>query len=251
MRLPTSVYVLLTILIAFALTPVGPVRADDAADKQAFEEAIRQYLLENPEVVVEALQRYQAAERERENQRRREMIVTHRDQLINDGHSFVKGAPDADVTIVEFFDYKCGFCRRSLPALRALVESDPKVRIVYKEFPILGQESVIAARAALASIPQGKYYEFHNALMSSRQTLDEANVLAIAREVGLDAEKIKADMYGEEIADALRKNYGLAETLGVEGTPAFVIGDTFVPGALSAERLAQLVEEARTGCVTC
>ncbi len=146
---------------------------------------------------------------------------------------------------MEFFDYRCPYCKRVAGALQALVAEDPNIRLVMKEYPILSQESIEAARAALAAARQGQYERFHFALMERGGSMTESEVMGVAQSVGLDLDQLRRDMQSAEIEEALRRNYALAETIGVGGTPAMVIGTTLIPGAVGLERLRSLVAEAR------
>ncbi len=226
-------------------------RAEDSSDvldptqTEAFQKLVRDYLLANPEVIVEALETYQQRQNEAEAERRRAALIAHAKALNEDPLSPVLGNPQGDITVVEFFDYRCPYCRQVADALQDLVAEDPKVRLVMKEYPILSQESVEAARAALAAVRQDQYESFHFALMERGGSMSEAEVMGVAQSVGLDVERLKRDMQSADVEEALRRNYALAETIGVTGTPAMVIGTTLVPGAVSLERLRQLVAEAR------
>ena len=241
------------VLATFLTLPPAATAADPQAtpDTEAIEKIVRDYLIRNPEVIVEALEELERRREIANQEREREAIIAHRAALLDDPASYVAGNRDGDVTIVEFFDYRCPYCKRSLGALMTTLENDPNVRVVFKEFPILGEESVLASRAAIASIQQGKYLDYHNALMESGSELNEQSVLQIAREVGLDADKLMADMFSTEVTEVIRDNYLLAEALGIGGTPAFVIGDQLIPGAIDERRFAELIQEARTGCLTC
>ena len=151
-------------------------------------------------------------------------------ELKNDPTAPIAGNPNGDVVVVEFFDYRCGVCKRVLPIVLELLEKDPKVKLVYKEWPILGPESVFAARAALASRSQGKYVAFHNEMMRAQGAFDEASVMAMAKRVGLDTAKLRKDMESPEIEAVLKKNFELADALRLNGTPSFVVGDTLIRG---------------------
>jgi protein-disulfide isomerase len=176
--------------------------------------------------------------------RTRKALTDQRDALEKDPLAPVAGNPRGDVTVVEFFDYSCGYCKRVAPALEALKAADPNVRVVYKEFPILGPGSVFAARAALAAHRQGKYEPLHRALMQA-DALDEAVVRRLAAEVGLDVARLEKDMEAPEVMQALQGNQQLAAALDIGGTPAFVIGERLVPGAVGAEALQALVNQER------
>ncbi len=203
------------------------------------------YLRENPDAIVEALRAYQAQAEEAQRDEQRKAVAEHWEDLALRADDPVLGNPDGNVTLVEFFDYRCGYCRRALPDVMALKETDPQLRIVMKEFPILGPDSVIAARAALAARKQGKYAVFHEALMQAEGSLDEARILAVADEVGLDLDRLRGDMEAPEINATLRRNFELAEALGIRGTPAFVTRNDLVPGAVGADALKAMVNAAR------
>ena len=167
--------------------------------------------------------------------------------LFEDPESPVLGNAQGDVTIVEFFDYRCPYCRKVAPDLAALLDRDPGVRLVYKEWPILGRSSMVAARGALAAHLQGFYAPVHEALMKGELDLDDDAIVAFAVSLGANAEQMRADMTSKRVTQALMRNNDVARALGVTGTPAFVIGDTLVPGAVSLEQLEAVVAKARAG----
>ncbi len=177
----------------------------------------------------------------------RNSFASHPKSLFDDPGSPVSGNPNGGVTLIEFFDYHCAVCKSVLGVVMTLIEEDPDVRLVFKEFPILGRESVVAARAALAATAQdpSKYVPFHIALMSSRGLLTEPRILRLARSVGLDTERLKTGMYAPEIVVAIKHNWELADALRIRGTPAFVIGDKVIPGAVSLKTLKRYVAKAR------
>lgn len=208
-------------------------------------EIVRQYLMENPQVLVDALTEYQERQRLAEEERQQQAVIAQREALRQDSDTPVLGNPDGDVVIVEFFDYRCGYCRRVVGDLRDVVEKDGGIRLVMKEFPILGPASLRASRAALASVKQGKYEAYHYALMTRPGDMSEPHLMEVARSVGMDVEQLKADMEAEEINTMIQRNRTLAHSLRITGTPAFVFGDTLVPGAIDAEAMLQLIAEAR------
>ena len=159
----------------------------------------------------------------------------------------VSGNPQGDVTLVEFFDYQCGHCKRSLQSVMDLLESDGQLRIVWKEFPILGSVSRFAARAGMAAARQGRYLEYHVAVMGSRGRLTEDGIMAMAADAGLDVRRLRRDMRDPAIKDYLDETIRLARTLGIGGTPAYVIGDALVPGAVGGDRLKEFIAKARSG----
>jgi len=175
----------------------------------------------------------------------RAALAAARDALEADPRDPVAGDPDGDVAVVEFSDYQCGFCRMVHPTVRALLDGDPGVRRVRKEFPILGPASVSAARAALAAHAQGRHAEMDAALMALRGRLDDGIVMRVAAEVGLDLDRLRADMASPAVEEAIRAARELAASLGIRGTPTFVVGDRVVPGAVDLETLRQFVRDAR------
>lgn len=208
---------------------------------------VRRYLLEHPEVIMEAVQVLERRRAEAEAEAGRAAVARHMDELANDGYSVVAGNPDGDVTIVEFTDYNCGFCRRAHPETRALLESDPNLRLVIKEFPILGPESRVASEAAMAAVAQGRelYLAFNDAMMRHGAKLDARAVWRIADEVGLDVDRLKADAKDPEIAARIARTQALAQALGIDGTPSFVIGDQVEKGYRPLEVLRERVAEVR------
>jgi protein-disulfide isomerase len=222
-------------------------RAKSEPELDEFEQRVRAYLLEHPEVIMEAMQLLQERQRAAEAENLKRVIARRSAEILNDPDAPVAGNPSGDATLVEFFDYNCPYCRRVAPAVSGLIDDDPDLRVVYKEFPILGPGSQFAARAALASRAQGRYLEFHEALMNAGEKVSEDSVLKIAREVGLDVDRLSEDMKDPAIEAAIARNLELANALGVTGTPAFVIGDHLVPGAVDRATLEGLIGQARRG----
>jgi len=173
--------------------------------------------------------------------------AAHRDQLRSDPASPVAGNPAGDVTIVEFFDYQCPYCKASSTTLAQLLAEDNGIRLVLKEFPVLGDDSILASRAAVASIAQGKYWAFHQALLAHRGGFDVPTLKNIARSVGMDADRMEADMSVSATDPAIQGNLHLADEIGIQVTPTFIIGDQAYEGATSLEELRALVEKARKG----
>jgi len=212
---------------------------------QAIERIIHDYLMRNPEVILDAVESLEQKRNEQARETAKSAIAEHRDEILNDPDSPVAGNAKGDVTIVEFFDYRCPYCKQVEPSLAQLREEDPNVRFVYKELPILGPDSVVATRAALAARKQKKYQELHDALMRARGTLDEATVLKIASEVGIDTKQLKADMTSPDVERIIKRNIDLAHSLTISGTPGFIIGNQLVPGAVDMATLKSLVADAR------
>ncbi|MBO6519873.1 MAG: thioredoxin domain-containing protein [Rhodospirillales bacterium] len=239
------------IISAFAVSAPG-ARADDAASlsdaqKSEIEKLIHDYIVKNPQVILDAVRAHQEAQAAAEEQAQQQRLVDMREQIENGKLSPVGGNAAGNVTVVEFFDYRCGYCKRVHDIVVDTVADDGNVRFVYKEFPILGPESVIAARAALGVFynQKDKYIDFHNALMTAKGAFSEARVLDIAASVDLDKDAVKKHMDDPRIDTELRHNMALAEALGIRGTPAFIVNNTLVPGALDRETLENLIKEAR------
>jgi protein-disulfide isomerase len=222
-------------------------RAVSEPELDEFEQRVRDYLLKNPEVIMEALQILQERQRAAEAENLKRTIAERSAEILNDPAAPVGGNPSGDITLVEFFDYNCPYCRRVAPTVTDLIEDDPNLRLVYKEFPILGPGSQFAARAALASRAQGKYLEFHETLMNAGQQVNEDSVIEIARAVELDVDRLAEDMEDPAIEAAIARNLELASALGITGTPSFVIGDRVVPGAVDRTTLEALITQARRG----
>lgn len=227
--------------------PVPVSVAADSGSRPDIGKSIRAYLLANPEVLVEAMQEL---ERKQDNQRdavAQKAIRQHEAELMRDADSPIGGNPDGDVTVVEFNDYQCPYCKRAHQAVKSVSAADGKVKVVYKDLPILGEPSRIASLAALASVKQGKHQPLHNALMEFSGKLDRERILEIAASVGLDVAQLEKDMEDPKLRQIIDRNMALASALGVRGTPAFVVGKQFVPGAVDAETLKQLIADARKG----
>ena len=221
----------------------GALAADP--DKAMLGRMIREYIIANPEVLVEAMQEF---ERRQETQRDAvalKAISQHRTELLSDPESPTAGNANGDVVIVDFNDYQCPYCKRAHLALKSVVAADGKVKVVYKDLPILGEPSRIAALAALAAVKQGKHLALHNALMEFSGKLDRDRIMEIATSVGLDIALLQKDMDDPKFKQLIDRNMALASALGVRGTPAFVIGDQFVPGAIDSDALKQLIADAR------
>ncbi len=233
---------------ALAAAPFAAAAQSLTAQQGAdIDERIRAYILENPEVLIEALE---VLEQRRQAQRAagdKALIATNDAALFNDGFSHVMGNPDGDVTIVEFADYRCSYCKAAHPQVAELLKSDGNIRLILKEFPILGPDSTTAARAAMAAgrLDPGKYQAFHDAMMSWRGTLDENTVFGIAKSQGIDLDALRAEMAAPEIAGHIRSTYALARALGIEGTPAFVVGDQVVRGFVQLDQMREMVDLAR------
>ena len=227
-----------------ALVSFSPAFAQEM-DEDALKALILQTIRDNPEVVMEAIETLQAREEAAKELAAAEALKTQKAALQNDPNAPVMGNPDGDITVVEFFDYNCGYCRRVFPAIQELMAGDTNIKVVMREWPILGEESVFAARASLASRKQGKYEEFHTALMEFQGRASEAVVLRVADDLGMDIDQLRADMEGPEVEAHFAASRQLTQALGLNGTPAFVFEDQLVPGAIELEQMQALVEQIR------
>lgn len=216
-----------------------------ALQKNEIRNTVREYLLENPQVVVEAIEKIRSQQQRSEGQRRQNIVTARADQLFKSRSDPSVGDPKASVTIVEFFDYQCPYCRRMAQQLAKLNKEDSDLRIVYKEFPIFGPASTLAASAAMGAMRQGKYEEFHLALMGIRGAPSERSIFRLAERIGLDAGRLRADMNSATPQRIFQRNRRLAQELGIRGTPAFVIGDQVIRGAVEINRLRELIAEQR------
>lgn len=215
------------------------------AQKQDVRNIVREYLIENPDVIVEALEILQSRHQQTEQQRNRGALAANVDRLVNSRGDPAIGNPEASVTVVEFFDYQCPYCKRMAQDLADLAAEDPDLRIVFKEFPVFGTESTLATRAALAAAKQGKYLEFHLAVMNLRGAPSESAIFRLASRLDLDLDRLRTDMQSQEIEATIQDNYRLAQEIGVRGTPAFIVGDELIPGAMSLQAMRDLIARKR------
>lgn len=240
---------LLLVAATFLFNPISVVAEETFTPEQktAVEAIVGQYLKNNPEVVVEAIRELRRRDEQAQADQQQTILKTMRPALKRNPNDPLIGNPDGDVTVVEFFDYRCGYCKRVFPDIQALIKEDGNIRYVLKEFPILGDASVYASRAALAVWlgQTGRYNDFHSAMMQSKGSLSKGRVNALAGESGVDSKKMFADMKNPKIDEILALNSQLAGGLGITGTPGFVFGDTVVPGAISKEAMVDLVAAMR------
>ena len=232
-----------TFLSPVEVRAAGP--SGEPLTRQGLEQMIEQYIRTHPEVIEQSLQSLENKRAAEEQERQKAALATHQQELLNDPASPVSGNPAGDVTVVEFFDYRCGYCKRAASALTQLQQGDARVRVVYKDFPILGETSELAAKAALASNLQGKHRAFHEALLATKDDLTKEQLFRIAAEAGVDVNRLDQDMTRPEWQPILDRNRALAKTLGISGTPAFIVGNDLVPGALDLKTLQELVAHKR------
>jgi protein-disulfide isomerase len=245
-------------LLAFALCAAPQaVSAQSFSDAQRgdIEKIVRDYLLKHPEVLEEAMNELSKRQAAAEAEKHQATIVKNADAIFNSPRGVTIGNKDGDVTFVEFFDYNCGYCKRAMGDMLELMKSDPKLKVVLKEFPVLSQGSVEAAQVAVAvrmQDPTGKkYLDFHQKLLTGRGAADKARALAAAKEAGLDMAKLEKDLGSPEVKATLEENLKLADSLGMNGTPSYVIGKQVVIGAVGVETLREKISTARCGKATC
>ncbi|MCA1381112.1 MULTISPECIES: DsbA family protein [unclassified Bradyrhizobium] len=244
----------------FALAMFGaavPASADSFSDSQRteIEKIIKNYLVSNPEVLEEAMAELSKRQAAAETQKHQASIAQNAEAIFNSPRQVVLGNRDGDVTFVEFFDYNCGYCKRAMDDMLTIMKGDPKLKVVLKEFPVLSQGSVEAAQVGVAvrmQDPSGKkYLDFHQKLLSGRGAADKARAMQAAKEAGLDTARIEKDIASPEVRATLEENFKLAEAMGMNGTPSYVIGKQIVIGAVGVESLKEKIGIARCGKATC
>jgi protein-disulfide isomerase len=253
MRIPALAAAAVT-AVALSLAALAPALAEGEKaplspdQEKRVQELVKEYILANPEIILEAVQTLRKKQEEAQKKAAEEALKSKRADLQGATDLPVAGNPKGDVTIVEFMDYRCGYCKGVQPTLDQVMRQDGKIRYVLKEFPILGPASRTASMAAIAAHKQGKYLAFHAALMAYPNNLTDEVIFALARQVGLDIAKLKDDMKAPEVEALIEKTHKLAQDLGINGTPGFIIGDQIIPGAVGADELKKKIAEARKAC---
>ncbi len=239
-------------------TPMLAAAAGAAAfsdeQKKELGEIIKDYLIKHPEVLSDAQTALEAKLEKEQADKLKNFMAENAKDIYRNADASVAGDPKGDITVVEFFDYNCGYCKRGMPEVQKLIQADPHVRIVFKELPILSKGSEETARVALAARRQNKYWEFHQAMLASKGQANEASSMKIAESIGLDMDKLKADYKSDAVKDELDKSKALAKKMGINGTPHFLVGDKSIPGAPEDlhEQLHTLVGDFRkSGCGYC
>ncbi|MCB1313373.1 MAG: DsbA family protein [Sedimentitalea sp.] len=231
----------------------GPALALDLgslseAERAAFRAEVRAYLMDNPEVIIEAVNQLEARKAEAQASADFDLVKVNAEEIFNDGYSWVGGNPDGDITLVEFLDYRCGYCRKAMPEVAKLLETDGNIRLIVKEFPILGEESMISSRFAVATrqvAGDEAYAKVHDALMEMTGEMNDVALRRLAEGLGLDADPILERMDSDEVTDEIARTRALAQRLQISGTPTFVLQDELLRGYLPADQLAQIVAEKR------
>jgi len=245
-------------LFAVAAPTFDVARAEVFSSEQRdeIEKIVREYLLRNPQVLQEVVQEMERRQALADAEKHREAIKQNTAAIFNSSRQVVLGNPQGDVTLVEFFDYNCSFCRRAVADALDLIKNDANLRLVLKEFPVLGEGSTQAAQVAVAVRMQDKtggrkYLEFHQKMFTSRGQIDRARALAVAREIGLDVARVERDMASQESKVTLEESFRLAEALGINGTPTYVLENQVIVGAVGLEKLREAINTARCGKATC
>lgn len=245
-----SFFISLAAGACLALGAATPLFAEELSGKQKveIEKVVHDYLLSNPEVVREAIDELGKREKVAEAATREKAVGQHADKIVNSPNQAVVGNPSGDVTLVEFFDYNCGYCKQSLASVAKLIEGDPKLRVVLKDFPILGPDSVEAAHVAVAAriqLPRDKFWEFHKKLLSTRGHIGKAQAFAAAKEVGADMDRLEKDMSSPETEKAIKEVAAQAEQLKFDGTPSWVVGKEAIVGGLPLAQLKAKIDNVR------
>ncbi|MEZ5647873.1 MAG: DsbA family protein [Alphaproteobacteria bacterium] len=228
-------------------TSSEPLKLESLSPQQArdVEAILRSLLKTHPEIIIEAVEEFATQEKLVTSEEEKRAVKGLLEDLAKNINAPVIGNAKGDITVVEFFDYNCPYCRQISPDILRFLREDGRIRMVMLEFPVLGPTSIVAAKAALAADNQGKYAEMHTALMSATTRHDEASIMMIAAGLGLDMKKLKADMDSKAVMDRLTVSFHHANALGLQGTPAFLIENLLYPGALPAAKLAEFVATAR------
>ena len=239
------------VLAQAATTAPASTSSFSDAQRAEIEGMIKNYLLSHPEVMVEVSKELEKRQASMLADNNKKLIVERKASIFRAPNDFVYGNPKGQITVVEFFDYNCGWCKKAVDEVNKLVKADPQVRIVFKELPIFGEASTLAAKAAMASVKQGKYWDFHVALMKEKQVTKD-NLFKIAEKVGLNVDKLKADMADPAVDAALKETAAIAQELGIEGTPGFIVDDKVNVGFVPAEGItAMLADVRKNGCQAC
>lgn len=245
-----------TFALALALPTAASAQSFSPDQRGEIEKIVREYLLNNPQILQEVMAELEKRQALADAEKHRKAVKEHGQTIFESPRHVVLGNPKGDVTMVELFDYNCGYCKRAMADMMDLLKTDPNLRIVLKEFPVLGEGSMQAANVAVAVRMQDKtggkkYLDFHQKLLNGRGPADKARALAVAKEVGLDMSRLEKDMASEEIKTTLAESFQIAEAIGLNGTPSYVIGGEVVIGAVGLAALKEKISLARCGKATC
>ncbi|MEM6812268.1 MAG: DsbA family protein [Pseudomonadota bacterium] len=240
-------YFIIGLSALFFLLPHQSIKAQELSDaqKQEIEALLKSYILENGEVILDGVNNYQEKLAQEQQEAAQKQAVEYVEKLSAQENLPMAGNKDGDITIVEFFDYNCGYCTRALEEIQTVLKRDDNVKVIFIEMPILGASSMEAAKWALASVNQGKYWDYHQAIMEFTGDKSERNLERLAKDVGLDVEQLKKDKDSQEINDTLNENIQAAQSMGIRGTPGFIIGKQVAPGYIPAARIQDIIKEQR------
>ncbi|MEP2717811.1 DsbA family protein [Pseudophaeobacter sp.] len=247
-RLVTGTATALALILGTPAAQAFDLGAMTAEERAAFGAEVRAYLMQNPEVILEAVNLLEQQQAAHEANRDDALVAANLEELHNDGYSWVGGNPNGDITLVEFLDYRCGYCRKAAPEVAKLLQADGNIRLIVKEFPILGEGSVMASRFAVATkqvAGDEAYKQAHDALIEMGSELNEVSMRRLAEGLSLDADAILAAMDSEAVTEELRRTRALAQNLAISGTPTFVLGNQLLRGYLPADQLKIMVDEQR------
>jgi protein-disulfide isomerase len=256
MKLVLRAFVVALLAVLLALPGLARAQSFTGDQRSEIERIVRDYLLQHPELLQEVMSELEKRQAVAEAEKHRAAVNQYSTSIFNSPRQVTLGNPQGDVTVVEFFDYNCGYCKRAMTDMLELIKGDAKIKFVLKEFPVLGEGSLQAAQIAAAVRMQDKtggkkYLEFHQKLLSGRGQVDKARALTAAKEIGLDTARIEKDIAGDEVRATLEESFKLAEALGLNGTPSYVVGGEVVVGAVGLKALKEKVNNARCGKAIC
>jgi protein-disulfide isomerase len=250
-----TVAALCVALLASTLPRIATAAEFSTPQRGEIEKIVHDYLVAHPEVLQEAMAELEKRSAAADSEKHQAAVKDNAKALFSSPNQVTLGNPKGNVTFVEFFDYNCGYCKHAMGDMLSLMKDDSKLKVVLKEFPVLGPGSVEAAQVAVAvrmQDPTGKkYLEFHQKLLGGRAHADKATALATAKDIGMDMKRLEKDMNGPEVKATLTENFKLAETLGMNGTPSYVVGDNVIVGAVGLDALREKVNTARCGKASC
>jgi protein-disulfide isomerase len=243
------------LLLAIAVPQASRADEFSTSQRSEVERIVREYLIAHPDVIQDAMAELEKRQTAADAEKHKAAVKQYSEALFTSPRQVVLGNPNGNVTFVEFFDYNCGYCKRAMDDMLTLLKDDPKLRVVLKEFPVLGPGSVEAAQVAVAVRMQDKsgkkYLEFHQKLLGGRGQADKARALAVAKDIGLDMGRLDKDLASPEVKATLQESFKLAEALGLNGTPSYVIGEDVVVGAVGLDALKEKVNTSRCGKPSC
>ena len=249
MKLIPRLAIPLAAAMLIVLPAAAPAQSFSPDQRREIENIVKDYLMAHPQLLQDVISELDKQQKDAAAEKARTTIKANNATLFNSPHEVVLGNPHGNVTMVEFFDYNCGYCKHALPDMMKLIQSDTNLKFVLKEFPVLGEGSVEAAHVAVAARMQDptgvKYIEFHQKLLGGRGAADKMRALAVAKEVGYDMGRLMKDMDSDEVKTTIAENLKLADTLGIDGTPSYVVGDELVVGAVGYDELQKKIAASR------